>query len=815
MSSRPATGANTDATNIKVVSRFRPINRVERESGGGANCVTFLNDQQLELKTGEETQPYKFTFDRNFHDNVLQSDVYDYTGAQIVEDVFKGYNGTIFVYGQTGSGKTYTMMGPSLNGIQGYCDDEMYKGIIPRVVEQIFTNVEEAEENVEFTIKVSFVEIYMERIRDLFDPTKTNLQLHEDFRSARGVYVADATEAYVSDADEVFRLLREGASNRAVASTRMNDESSRSHSIFCITITQSRAKLDQRTGKLFLVDLAGSEKVGKTKAEGLQLEEAKLINKSLTTLGMVINSLTDKKSTHVPYRDSKLTRLLQDSLGGNSRTTLIVCATCAKYNDQETLSTLRFGERAKSIKNKAKINREWTVAELKILLAKAEKEIAQLKMMKGVEMNPEEAQRAQDVIYDDSAWQEERTALLEEKDELTEQLLEMRQKVEKSQATITHMQAELDGLREEDDIWEAEYEMLQKKFEDIQFLYDKERQSNQEKTKAIKKLLEASEDITKEMAAMKTQVHHLQSCLDDQGAKQPDSSQMREGSEATPTPEGGSGSSSALKEELATLRTENEALKASLSERADGGATELILTQPKFGPLPEKYENLEQMCSSTEFAELKETLLKDLTDRCEKVIDYELALDEARDAYKQLVINTSNKALKKKVMLLEQKSEQQTENFQEVFNENSTLRLEMQLAEKKLAIRNERIENLKAGLKEEKRHLKELQEQFGAEREKYKAEGARSKEEVAYWKEKCLAREKGQQNRNIGGRSKVVKVIRGGQKALAVAGGPGTVQATGQPTQQNTSNSPATVSAVQYSDEERSGSPTQRTTTIV
>ena len=152
----------------------------------------------------------------------------------------------------------------------------------------------------------------MEGIRDLLDTSKTNLQLHEDFASGRGVYVADATEAYVSDAEELFHLMQTGAANRMVASTRMNSESSRSHSIFTIAVTQKHnGRGEQKSGKLCLVDLAGSESAHKSKAEGQQLEEAKQINKSLTTLGMVINALTDKKATHVPYRDSKLTRLLQ------------------------------------------------------------------------------------------------------------------------------------------------------------------------------------------------------------------------------------------------------------------------------------------------------------------------------------------------------------------------------------------------------------------------------------------------------------------------------------------------------------------------
>ena len=160
--------------------------------------------------------------------------------------------------------------------------------------------------------------------------------------------------------------MRRGGQARAVAATNMNQESSRSHSIFVVTITQKNLESGSaKSGQLFLVDLAGSEKVGKTGASGQTLEEAKKINKSLSALGMVINALTDGKSTHIPYRDSKLTRILQESLGGNSRTTLIINCSPSSYNDAETVSTLRFGVRAKSIKNKAKVNAELSPAEMK------------------------------------------------------------------------------------------------------------------------------------------------------------------------------------------------------------------------------------------------------------------------------------------------------------------------------------------------------------------------------------------------------------------------------------------------------------------
>ena len=308
-----------------------------------------------------------FTFDRVFDASSKQADVFDFSIRSTVDDILNGYNGTVFAYGQTGAGKSYTMMGADI-------DNEEQRGIIPRIVEQMFASILRSPGNIEYTVRVSYMEIYMEKIRDLLVPQNDNLPVHEE--KSRGVYVKGLLEIYVSSVQEVFEVMRRGGAARATAATNMNQESSRSHSIFVITITQKNVETGSaKSGQLFLVDLAGSEKVGKTGASGQTLEEAKKINKSLSALGMVINSLTDGKSTHIPYRDSKLTRILQESLGGNSRTTLIINCSPSNYNDQETLSTLRFGVRAKAIKNKAKINAELSPLELKQLLKKAQSQV--------------------------------------------------------------------------------------------------------------------------------------------------------------------------------------------------------------------------------------------------------------------------------------------------------------------------------------------------------------------------------------------------------------------------------------------------------
>ncbi|KAJ3903921.1 kinesin heavy chain [Lentinula edodes] len=355
------------SNNIKVVCRFRPPNSIEQREGG-ENVVAFNDDlttvqlRSLQSSTGPDRDG--FTFDRVFPMGTQQQEVFDYGVKDIVKDVINGYNGTVFAYGQTGSGKTFTMMGADI-------DSDELKGIIPRITEQIFQSIVESDAHLEYMVKVSYMEIYLEKIRDLLAPQNDNLQVHEE--KSKGVYVKNLSDYYVSSAREVYEIMRTGGAARVVSSTNMNAESSRSHSIFLITILQRNTESGAaKTGNLYLVDLAGSEKVGKTGASGQTLEEAKKINKSLSALGMVINALTDPKVKYIPYRDSKLTRILQESLGGNSRTTLIINCSPSSYNESETLSTLRFGIRAKSIKNSARVNAELSPAELKNLLTKAQ-----------------------------------------------------------------------------------------------------------------------------------------------------------------------------------------------------------------------------------------------------------------------------------------------------------------------------------------------------------------------------------------------------------------------------------------------------------
>lgn len=268
-----------------------------------------------------------------------------------------GYNGTILAYGQTSSGKTHTMQGADIYDM----DDQ---GIIPRTVNTIFQTIERADADQQYSVVVSIAEIYKEKVKDLLDETKVNLKVLQDKSS--GTIIQDLTECLCADEQEVYDLIDIGNKNKVIGSNNMNDKSSRSHTILSLTVMMTNASEGTfQTGRLYLVDLAGSERMAKTGAQGKKLEEAKSINLSLTTLGRLINAFNDPNCSHFPYRESKLTRILAESLGGNSKTCMIVTVSPHPSNDQETLSTLRYGSRAKNIKNSPKANLEIEVADLK------------------------------------------------------------------------------------------------------------------------------------------------------------------------------------------------------------------------------------------------------------------------------------------------------------------------------------------------------------------------------------------------------------------------------------------------------------------
>lgn len=357
---------------VRVVVRCRPFSRREEI----AKCENIL---EIDDKLGQITirnprappdEPMKvFTFDSVYGWNSKQSSIYDDAVRPLVESVLQGFNGTIFAYGQTGTGKTFTM--------QGVSSDPERRGIIPNSFQHIFTQISRSQ-NQKYLVRSSYLEIYQEEIRDLLckdNNKKLELKEHPEY----GVYVKDLSSVVTKNATEIEHVMNIGNQSRSVGFTNMNERSSRSHAIFVVTVECSEPGPDGedhiRVGKLNMVDLAGSERQSKTGAKGKRLKEAAKINLSLSALGNVISALVDGRSSHVPYRDSKLTRLLQDSLGGNAKTVMMATVGPSHKNFDESLATLRYASRAKKIKNKPRINEDPKDA----LLREFQEEIARLK----------------------------------------------------------------------------------------------------------------------------------------------------------------------------------------------------------------------------------------------------------------------------------------------------------------------------------------------------------------------------------------------------------------------------------------------------
>ncbi|XP_056429621.1 kinesin-like protein KIF21A isoform X2 [Hyla sarda] len=387
--------APQDESSVRVALRIRP--QLAKEKIEGCHICTSVIPGEPQVFLGKDKA---FTFDYVFDIDSIQDDIYMQCTAKLIEGCFEGYNATVFAYGQTGSGKTYTMG----TGFDVNITDEEY-GIIPRAVRHLYRRIDERKQVAleqgisppDFKVNAQFLELYNEEVLDLFDTTrdidarnkKSNIKIHED--SSGGIYTVGVTTRNVASEAEMMQCLKLGALSRTTASTQMNVQSSRSHAIFTIHLCQTRVcskpetedDLDNRitsestqmnefetlTAKFHFVDLAGSERLKRTGATGDRAKEGISINCGLLALGNVISALGDKskKATHVPYRDSKLTRLLQDSLGGNSQTVMIACVSPSDRDFMETLNTLKYANRARNIKNKVMVNQDRTSQQINAL----------------------------------------------------------------------------------------------------------------------------------------------------------------------------------------------------------------------------------------------------------------------------------------------------------------------------------------------------------------------------------------------------------------------------------------------------------------
>jgi kinesin family protein 5 len=781
-----------------------------------------------------------------------QSDIFNFSIKPTVDDILNGYNGTVFAYGQTGAGKSYTMMGSDIDNDEG-------RGVIPRIVEQIFASILSSPESIEYTVRVSYMEIYMERIRDLLSPQNDNLPIHEE--KNRGVYVKGLLEIYVSSVQEVYEVMRRGGTSRAVAATNMNQESSRSHSIFVITITQKNVETGSaKSGQLFLVDLAGSEKVGKTGASGQTLEEAKKINKSLSALGMVINSLTDGKSSHIPYRDSKLTRILQESLGGNSRTTLIINCSPSSYNDAETLSTLRFGMRAKAIKNKAKINAEISPAELKAMLKKAQSQITtfenyiqnlegEVQQWRNGEAVPREnwtpsilgdgvngvrgdlrmprpstpsrlqtESRADTPAISDRAStpslpldKDEREEFLRRENELQDQIAEKETQIATAEKSLREAKEELAYLKEHDSKTRAENEKLTSEVNEFKMQLERLSFESKEAQITMDGLKEANSELTTELDEVKQQLldvkmsaRETSAVLDEKEKKKAEKmaqmmasfdlggevfsdnerSIQRAIDQINALHEQSSAGEAIAPDELEDLKSRlletqgivrqaelsifgassrrqheleerlqalerdyEELLERNLSdadvaevksrlEKAYGSKTEVqleIVEDLKRDIAQKSAENARLKALSddlqrkvktggaingsgmangktvqqqiAEFDVMKKSLMRDLQNRCERVVELEISLDETREQYNNVLRSSNNRAQQKKMAFLERNLEQLTHVQRQLVEQNSSLKKEVAIAERKLIARNERIQSLESLLQDSQEKL--------------------------------------------------------------------------------------------------------------
>lgn len=652
---------------------------------------------------------------------------------------------------------------------------------------------------------------------------RDNLPIQDD--RTKGVHVKGLSEYYMSSPEEVYEMIRQGTAARAVSATKMNTESSRSHSIFMVTVQQRHTETGaSKSGTLYLVDLAGSEKVGKTGASGQTLEEAKKINKSLSTLGMVINALTDGKSTHVPYRDSKLTRILQESLGGNSRTTLIVNCSPAAYNAEETLSTLRFGMRAKSIKNNARINVELSPAELREQLKKAtvqsqglrrhtdrlEQEVAEWRagravpqeawapllkdghsiasMSANIPMSTDtnvEADKPPAPMPTKSDLEreqalEQRTRWLEaqlseariqldqvsfQNKDLTDQVAMLEKKAATSEAAAAAAAASAAGTSTREERVQAMLQSMGEMAVPVDSILElverlrvacraggpiplsmKELQSMEdalmESQVALSEQFQRGRIIAQENALLQNQKTvlsdrnaALQQRYDlitnqigalEHGLRVGDENAMQLAElrgmleEHTSAQKLNTSSEATHLEQLLAIRSEETAgltrslddLRASHEEQRR--AMELLsasLTQGETaGPDPAVVQRLvdasRQMERARElvtlrlreYERLKEQLMHGLKERSERIVDMEMELEQTQDHYRLLLQSLNLKTQQQKMILLERRLEQLTTVQQRLIEQNTTLKRDVALAEKRLAARTERIEELEANL---------------------------------------------------------------------------------------------------------------------
>ncbi|ESL06476.1 kinesin heavy chain [Trypanosoma rangeli SC58] len=738
---------------VRVSCRFRPLNNVERHV---PFCVTFEGDRQVICKTvktsstalqqvatprGASIDDIRFlggglvtldayTFSRVYQPDTTQRQLYEDVARPIVDDVMHGYNGTLLVYGQTGSGKTHTMFGVHSptgegSGSMIFSMHDNGAGIVPRAVRQLFHAIHSAEEAVEFEIRLQFLEIYMERVRDLLTTTEGSLHVRED---PTGFYVENCETPYVTNTEEVLQLVCSGLRRRATTATAVNVTSSRSHCVLNITVKSvNSAKHEATIGKLFLVDLAGCEKVSRTLADGLRLEEAKLINKSLTTLGHVIICLAEKHS-HVPYRDSKLTRILKDSLGGNSRTALILCCSPSQLAAHDTLSTLRFGARAQNVCNQAVVNRQFTMEELKGMLGLAKLEIRKLRrLLRERECGSSQrkvstARRCSETLAGSPSQRSGESVDTSSVDILLQHAV-------REQLSLCDMQAELERLR--DALRDAQYT--------TDLLYTQSA-AQASLVQILQQECAAWEEeftqLARELYAQRRYAEHYRMLF----------TEAREEAKLVPI-------------KIESYMEQLRSICGKVEERSH-------LLRRHIGLAPVSLASLQitngsgsppvTPCTTPALAEGAEMVINPTSGRQSRSMDaglpvailsrYKYTGSGRRDNVTAAVSNTVGDVEnndwvgfydgdKARQNMLLQRMEVVMEEVEKLRNQNGALTLELQLAEKKLAFRHGRIETLKHGLRQEGAAKEELQRALENERAIHHVQLQDARNDALYWRQ--------------------------------------------------------------------------------
>ncbi|CUV06704.1 unnamed protein product [Cryptosporidium hominis] len=673
---------------VHVYCRVRPPNEAEKTHGNGLLCVNVRSEQCIEISSSEsksdsETKERTFYLDHIFPMDTNQSYVYKTAAKPIVDQLFKGINGTVLAYGQTSSGKTFTM--------EGIIGDNEKMGVIPRMVHDVFETISNAEEHIEFQLKVSICEVYMERIRDLLDTsgTKSNLRIHED--KIHGIYVKDLSEYFVTSPEEVFELMALGHKHRAVASTNMNSYSSRSHLIFMLQLQQKNVfDSSIKVGKLFLVDLAGSEKISKTGAEGLTLDEAKTINKSLSCLGNVINALTDNTKNFIPYRDSKLTRILQNSLGGNSLTALIVTCSPSIVNESETIGTLRFGIRAKMVKNAPKVNQQYSVEQLQVLLNSAQRKLAErnnyiqtleelVKKLGGeLPENKPSGDKGGSIILNSSLNIGERKELQEgtipgsekttlnmrtlDNDELDE-LEEAKQQLKENSEKITQLKQEISEKENNLKLMSEEKENLNIKLSDLIQELSQTKYQQQDQAETVEHLQLKNKSLIGELEQSQIHIHDLEARIEEYKSEESQRRNEEKENESNKAFQ-------SLSSEIQQLREYLLAIRSNTDPKEDGA-----------------------------WSSEHKALLETIEDNVARIANLELQLKESNKGAKKLDINDQDtKSMLERMSQLDTNMEQLGKLYQKMVEQNSNLKSQSQLNERRLLRKEERIEQLERSL---------------------------------------------------------------------------------------------------------------------